>query len=229
MIIDKNFLKSVDSNLINDNFSSLIQSLNKQMNKFLEQFVELLRKNELTNTKQYEIVQDFYKKLYSHIQSHSTMKQYFDKISNINSNNSNSSSNSNISSSNVNYNDSISINSLLQSSASFLTSTSSNTSFLMQNNEEIEKIQDLLMIYVESCLTNSLYDYVFPSIMSEFEDTDIKVQKKIRNLNWITHEMIGTCLDENNILYRDTYEDSISCMLKLNKLTPYELIRWNEI
>jgi hypothetical protein len=67
------------------------------------------------------------------------------------------------------------------------------------------------MIYVESCITNSLYDYVFPSIMSEFEDTDIKIQKRIRNLNWITHEMIGTCLDENNILYRDSYEDSISC------------------
>jgi hypothetical protein len=208
-MIDKHFLKSIDSNLINDNFSSLVQSLNKQMNKFLEQFVDMLRKNELTNTRQYEIVQEFYKKLYSYIQTHSSMKQYFEKISNLN----NSFSSSNLSSiANNSNNDTLSINSLLQSSASFLTnSTSSNASFLMQNNEEIEKLQDLLMIYVESCITNSLYDYVFPSIMSEFEDTDIKIQKRIRNLNWITHEMIGTCLDENNILYRDSYEDSISC------------------
>jgi hypothetical protein len=208
-MIDKHFLKSIDSNLINDNFSSLVQSLNKQMNKFLEQFVDMLRKNELTNTRQYEIVQEFYKKLYSYIQTHPSMKQYFEKISNLN----NSFSSSNISSiANNSNNDTLSINSLLQSSASFLTnSTSSNASFLMQNNEEIEKLQDLLMIYVESCITNSLYDYVFPSIMSEFEDTDIKIQKRIRNLNWITHEMIGTCLDENNILYRDSYEDSISC------------------
>ena len=172
------------------------------MNKFLEQFIDLLRRNELTNTRQYEIVQEFYKKLHAHIQNHQSMKQYYEKILNNNTNTNNSGNN----------NDTLSLNSILTSSASLLTSSSSNSNFLMQNNEEIEKLQELLIIYVESCLTNSLYDYVFPSIMSEFEDKDIKLQKRIRNLNWITHEMIGTCLDENNILYRDCYEDSISCM-----------------
>jgi hypothetical protein len=159
------------------------------MSKFLENFIESLRKNEFTNIKQYEIVQAFYKKLYNYIQNHETIKQYYEKISNTSNN------------SNNNNNDNQSINS---------NSTLNNNS-LMQNNEEIDKIQDLLMIYVESCLTNSLYDYVFPSIMSEFEDNDIKLQKRIRSLYWITHEMIGTCLDENNILFRDCYEDAISC------------------
>lgn len=207
LIIDKSLLINIDLDFLKQNFHQLLHSLNKQMTKFLEQFIELLRKNELNNTKQYEIVQDFYKKLNNYIQNHSSMKSYIEKITNTSINNSGNQSNI----------DATSINSLILSSASSILANNSsnnnnNSQQMLQNNEEIEKVQEILMMYVESCMTNSLYDYVFPSIMSEFEEKDIKLQKRIRNLYWITHEMIGTCLDENNILYRECYEDAISCM-----------------
>ena len=67
------------------------------------------------------------------------------------------------------------------------------------------------MIMVESFITNSIYDYVFPVIMTEFEDQDMNLQKRIRSFYWITNEMIGTCIDENSIFYRESYEEAINC------------------
>ncbi len=70
------------------------------------------------------------------------------------------------------------------------------------------------MIMVESYVTNNIYDYVFPVIMSEFEDQDMNLQKRIRDFYWITNEMIGTCIDENSIFYRDSYEEALNCKSK---------------
>ena len=68
------------------------------------------------------------------------------------------------------------------------------------------------MIMVESFITNNIYDYVFPVIMTEFEDQDMNLQKRIRSFYWITNEMIGTCIDENSIFYRESYEEAINCI-----------------
>lgn len=84
----------------------------------------------------------------------------------------------------------------------------------MTNNsldDHSEKLYEAIMIMVESFVTNSIYDYVFPVIMNEFEDQDMNLQKRIRSFYWITNEMIGTCIDENSIFYRESYEEAINC------------------
>ena len=79
------------------------------------------------------------------------------------------------------------------------------------------------MIMVESYVNNSIYDYVFPSTMSEFEEEDMQLQKKIRSFYWITNEMIGTCIDENSIFYRDSYEEALNFIVQMDsKRTAYE-------
>jgi len=59
--------------------------------------------------------------------------------------------------------------------------------------------------------------------MSEFEEEDMQLQKKIRSFYWITNEMIGTCIDENSIFYRDSYEEALNFIVQMDsKRTAYE-------
>jgi hypothetical protein len=74
-----------------------------------------------------------------------------------------------------------------------------------------EKLYEAIMIMVEAFVNSNLYDYVFPSIMSEYEEQDMSLQKRIRSFYWITNEMIGTCIDEHSIFYRDFYEEALNC------------------
>lgn len=83
--------------------------------------------------------------------------------------------------------------------------------YQMQPGDDAEKLHEGIMIMVESHVTNKLYDYVFPAIMSEFEEEDMGLQKRIRDFYWVTNEMIGTCIDENSIFYRDSYEEALNC------------------
>ena len=78
-------------------------------------------------------------------------------------------------------------------------------------DDQYEKLYEAIMIMVESYVTNNIYDYVFPVIMNEFEDQDMNLQKRIRSFYWITNDMIGTCIDENSIFYRESYEEAINC------------------
>ena len=87
----------------------------------------------------------------------------------------------------------------------------SHTESTINNNEDSEKLHETIMIMVESYITNNIYDHVFPAIMSEFEEQDMNLQNRIRNFYWITNEMIGTCIDENSVFYRDTYEEALNC------------------
>lgn len=82
-----------------------------------------------------------------------------------------------------------------------------------QPGEDAEKLNEAIMIMVESHVTNSIYDYVFPAIMGEFEEQDMNLQKRIRDFYWVTNEMIGTCIDENSIFYRDCYEEALNCKI----------------
>jgi hypothetical protein len=39
----------------------------------------------------------------------------------------------------------------------------------------------------------------------------MQLQKRIRDFYWVTNDMIGTCIDENSIFYRDSYEEALNC------------------
>lgn len=92
-----------------------------------------------------------------------------------------------------------------------------------QPGEDAEKLYEGIMIMVESYVTNNIYDYVFPAIMSEFEEQDMNLQKRIRDFYWVTNEMIGTCIDENSIFYRDSYEEALNYIVEMDsKRTAHE-------
>lgn len=82
---------------------------------------------------------------------------------------------------------------------------------LSLQNDNGDKIFEAIMILIEHNVNDSIYDYVFPAIMREFEEQDMKLQKRIRDFYWITNEMIGTCIDENNVIYKETYEEALNC------------------
>jgi len=59
--------------------------------------------------------------------------------------------------------------------------------------------------------------------MSEFEEQDMHLQKRIRDFYWITNDMIGTCIDENSIFYRDSYEEALNYIVEMDsKRTAHE-------
>ena len=89
-----------------------------------------------------------------------------------------------------------------------------------------EKLYEAIMIMVEAFVNSNLYDYVFPSIMSEYEEQDMSLQKRIRSFYWITNEMIGTCIDEHSIFYRDFYEEALNCKTIYIYILKLILIWW---
>lgn len=182
-------------------FPQCYQDLNKLMKQFLDQFVELTKRinpSELGTTlgfssnKQFEMVQEFFKKIYKYIQTSASIRTYLDKLNMI----TNHDSSTNLSLLNASLNESNV--SLQQQSASM-------------NVDEAERLYEAIMIMVESYICKNVYDLVFPLIMSEFEENDMKLQKRIRNFYWITNEMIGTCIDESSIFFRESYEEALNC------------------
>jgi hypothetical protein len=181
-------------------FPQLYQDLIKQLRQFVERFLEeyYRRKNPTTlpsslasqNAKQSEIIQEFYKKIYKYIQTSASIRSFLDKLIALKENKNNDSSNSSILNSSIN----------------------NNYSNQNSGNESLaDNLYEAIMIMVESFVNKSIYDYVFPSIMSEFEDQDMHLQKRIRSFYWITNEMIGTVIDEESIFYRDLYEEALNC------------------
>ncbi len=104
-----------------------------------------------------------------------------------------------------------SLKSYIERSAQVRAHNSNDHSENQQQVDESQKLNEAIMILVESYVTNNIYDHVFPIIMSEFEEQDMNLQKRIRDFYWITNEMIGTCIDENSIFYRDSYEEALNC------------------
>ena len=171
----------------------------KQLKQFVDKFLDAAYRRKdansnlaNNNTKQSEVIQDFYKKIYKYIQTSASIKSFLDKQHNATKDSLNGSFSESKSNSNINDN---SIN------------TGNNN-----GNESIgENLYEAIMIMVEAFINNTIYDYVFPSIMSEFEEQDMELQKRIRGFYWITNEMIGTCIDENSMFFRDTYEEALNC------------------
>ncbi|CAF0707676.1 unnamed protein product [Brachionus calyciflorus] len=186
------------------NFPQLYNDLVKQMKNFvdkLKEFIYAQKESEdlfSLNNKQAEMVQDFYRKIFKYLTTNGSIKSYLDKLSSI-SNRMNTSSNDLV------------LDSSMTESQNSLT------------NEDTERFYEAIMIMVESYINTNIYDLVFPSLMSEFEDQDINLQKKIRSFYWITSEMIGTCIDENSIFYRTYYEEAINNIVEVDsKRTSYE-------
>lgn len=190
-------------------FPQLSQDLNRQIKQFVDRFLDVSYKRinpnevQINSTKQAEIIQDFYKKIHKYILTSASIKSYLDRIIGIKSS-SNTSMSSSQSSQNLSLNgeQNENFNSLSQQ---------------QQNNDDAEKLYEAIMIMVEYNVNNNIYDYVFPTIMSEFEEQDMKLQKRIRDFYWITNEMIGTCIDENSIFYRESYEEALNCKLSFFK------------
>jgi hypothetical protein len=186
-------------------FPQLYQDLIKQMKQFVDKFLDAFKRKDQSsanNNKQFEVVQEFYKKIYKYIQTSASIKSYLDKLNNIILQQNNTSNN------NLNTNDS----SFSSNNQSLDTSNLSQN--LSQASDDVDKLHEAIMIMIESFINNSIYDFVFPSIMTEFEEQDMNLQKRIRDFYWITNEMIGTCIDENSIFYRDFYEEALNCKHK---------------
>ena len=185
-------------------FPQLHQDLMKQLKQFVDKFLDMAYRRKdpnspllNNNNKQSEVIQEFYKKIYKYIQTSASIKSFLEKLNLINNNNNGSGS-----------------------SGLMNDSSRANNS----NSESIaSNLSEAIMIMVESFVNNQIYDYVFPSIMSEFEEQDMHLQKRIRGFYWITNEMIGTCIDENSIFYRDSYEESLNYIVEMDaKRTSFE-------
>jgi hypothetical protein len=182
-------------------FPQCYQDLNKLMKQFLDQFIELTKRInpnepgaslEFSSNKQFEMVQDFFKKIYKYIQTSASIRTYLEKLNTI----TNHDSSTNLSLLNTSLND------------SNLSQQQQSTSM---NVDDADRLYEAIMIMVESYICNNVYDSVFPLIMSEFEENDMKLQRRIRNFYWITNEMIGTCIDESSIFFRESYEEALNC------------------
>jgi hypothetical protein len=198
------------------NFSQLYQDLLKQMKQFLDKFFDAFYKRNKdvsidlvsSNNKQSEVVQEFYKKIFKYILTNASIRAYLERLNGIKSYYTHGKSSSSSSSSSSND---------ANNSGDLSGTTTSNLNQLARQlksssiDEYCDKLNEAIMIWVESYLNNSLYDFVFPSIMSEYEEQDMKLQKRIRSFYWITNDMIGTCIDENSIFYRDSYEEALNC------------------
>jgi hypothetical protein len=201
---DNNTVLNEFEDLFKTIFAQFYQDLSRQLRQFVDKFIEVFKqqqqqrsnkeKQQSDNVKQSDVVQEFFKKINKHITTSAHIKSQLERLNNVVLANTNE-------------------------------SNQSEQQQQQQNgaDELSEKLCEAIMIMVESFVVNSLYDYVFPSVMSEFEEQDMQLQKKIRSFYWITNEMIGTCIDENSIFYRESYEEALNYIVQMDsKRTPYE-------
>ena len=167
--------------LFKANFGQLYQELAKQMKQFVDKFVEALKRNE-------QLISNSNKQ-------NEVVQEFFKKVYKI-------------------ILTSGSIKAYLDKCSQIKSnqeSSQSDQQQQQQQGDDGERLNEAIMIWIESYVTNNIYDYVFPTIMSEFEEQDMHLQKRIRDFYWITNDMIGTCIDENSIFYRDSYEEALNC------------------
>ena len=165
------------------NFPQLYQDLMKRMKLYVE---DMKKKDALPSNglKLSEDVQEFYKLMNKYLLNNASIKAYLDKLA--------------------------STNAKSAKKENSVVLTHSETANL-NSGDDADKLYEAIMIMVESFITENIYDHVFPAIMSEFEEQDMNLQNRIRSFYWITNEMIGTCIDENSIFYRETYEEALNC------------------
>lgn len=85
--------------------------------------------------------------------------------------------------------------------------------------EQIEALMDK----IEEQLMTYLHRTVFQQISSEYEDKDLALQKRIRSLNWMTPQLLGTDIKENSPEVRDLIDKAITDVIEMDsKVAPQQ-------
>lgn len=79
-----------------------------------------------------------------------------------------------------------------------------------------EAKQEKLMNFMEKYLMTRLYRVVFSNPLSDDEDKDLKLQDKIRSLNWVTASMLETGIDDKDVKVRAIIDDAISSIIEMD-------------
>ena len=91
--------------------------------------------------------------------------------------------------------------------------------FKDSNLEHIEQLMD----YTESHLLTLMHNSIFTRILTEDEDKDLKLQKRIKSLNWIMTQHLDIEINLKDPQARDLFDKIISFMIEMgSKLIPLE-------
>lgn len=86
-----------------------------------------------------------------------------------------------------------------------------------QIDQLLDKIEEKLMSY--------MHRSVFTQISTEYEDKDLAMQKRIRSFNWITAQLLGLDITENNPEVRDLIDKAITDVIEMDsKIAPQDKI-----
>lgn len=89
--------------------------------------------------------------------------------------------------------------------------------------EVVQESIDQLVDYTETRLLSTLYNPIFTRILTEDEEKDLKMQKRIKSLNWIMTEHLELELDLRNPEIRDLLDKAISDIIEMgSKQIPLE-------
>ncbi|XP_071038473.1 rab5 GDP/GTP exchange factor [Parasteatoda tepidariorum] len=84
---------------------------------------------------------------------------------------------------------------------------------------------DLLLDKIEEQLMSHMHRNITHQITSEYEEKDLALQKRIRNLNWITPQHLGLDIKENSPEVRDLIDKAITDVIEMDaKIAPQEKI-----
>ncbi|KAG1673502.1 Rab5 GDP/GTP exchange factor [Nymphon striatum] len=84
--------------------------------------------------------------------------------------------------------------------------------FQGSTTEVIEK----LMSYTEKYLMTKLYKTIFIPVSTEDEDEDLKIQKRIRSLNWISAQHLDTGINDKHPEARDLIDKAITDIIEMD-------------
>jgi len=76
--------------------------------------------------------------------------------------------------------------------------------------------QEELMNFMEKYLMTRLYRVVFSNPLSGDEEKDLKLQDKIRSLNWVTASMLETGIDDKEVKVRTIIDDAVSAIIEMD-------------
>ncbi|XP_013782947.1 rab5 GDP/GTP exchange factor-like [Limulus polyphemus] len=73
-----------------------------------------------------------------------------------------------------------------------------------------------LMNFTEKYLMTRLYKVLFGQISTEDEEKDLAIQKRIRSLNWVTAEHLGSDIDDKHPEVRDLIDKAITDIIEMD-------------
>lgn len=86
-----------------------------------------------------------------------------------------------------------------------------------------EQVETLMDLVEKTLMTSYLYRSVFQQISSEYEEKDLALQNRIRNLNWVTPQHLDTEINENHPEVRELIDKAITDIIEMDsKRSPQE-------